>query len=423
VDTNYIYRQLKDLHAVSIEIIEEELNELKKLVEEKTVVDFPVVSNFSCCCIDGSYVVDERFGCYITAFSTFPVIVRNNFLEKSSVASDQPVVVPILPKTRGESRASTLCRCYEELVALKHIDSCDYIFLDGSYISMLMGCSYTRGDYRFLERVLGGRNSVKALYLAIEKDLDNFCLETEDIALSSDEKAVKIFRKLLALSWKYARNAYEKTASSLKKEAKRLWLGYVYMAFEETLAQNMLRILLNRAAEKKVKVFWISKDTESGFLIHGRRALSSFNDTAVLEYLWRDFKRAYIKLKEIGERIPRVDEDAVDHMYPNTILQNIYRDSWSYAEVAYAKLRKNGIVFQVSYPVVFSENLEEALGVLAALACRKTGYPKPLAQAHHCTVLDPRLPALIGDQLWFNLPREDFFRVVFARSGRKRVLG
>jgi len=423
VNISYIYSQLKDLHAVSIEVIKEELKELEKLIGEKTKVDFPVASNFSCCCIDGSYVIDERFGCYITAFSTFPVIVRNNSLEKSSIASEQPIVVPILPKTKGESRASTLCRCYEELVALKHVDFCDYIFLDGSYISVLMGCSYTRGDFRFLERILGEKNSVKALYFIIEKDLDNFCLETEDIVLNSEEKAIKIFRKLLALSWKYARTAYEKTSSSLKREAKRLWLGYVYMAFEETLAQNMLRMLLNRAAERKVKIYWISKDTESGFLIHGRRALSSFNDTAVLEYLWRDFKRAYVRLREIGEKIPKVDENAVDHMYPNIILQSIYRESWSLAEVAYAKLRKNGIVFQVSYPIMFSENLEDALGVLAALACRKTGYPKPLAQAHHCTVLDPRLPALIGDQLWFNLPREDFFRVVFARSGRKRVLG
>ncbi|HDI75085.1 MAG TPA: DNA double-strand break repair nuclease NurA, partial [Thermoprotei archaeon] len=390
--------------------------------EEKTIVNFPSLSSFTCCCIDGSYVIDERFGCYIAAFSAFPVIVGEGSLRRSEYVSSSPVVVPILPKTRGESRASTLCRCYEELSALKHIEFCDYVFLDGSYISVLLSCSYARGDYRFLENIVGKMN-LKTLLLSIEGDLNDFCAKTESTIMGSREKTSKLFRNLLAMAWRYARSVYEKTSSSLKREARRLWLSYVYITFEETLAQNILRILLGAALDKGTFIYWISKDTESGFLVHGRRALSSFNDTSVLEYLWKDHRRAYIKLSDIGIKIPKVKEDAVDHVYPKMLLKAIYNYHWNSAEVAYAKLRKNGIVFQVTYPEVFSDKLEEALGVLSSLAGTRTGYPKPLAEAHHCTVLDPSLPALIGDGLWLNLPREDFFRVVFARSGRRRVLG
>jgi len=355
--------------------------------------------------VDGSYVMDERRGAYVLLLSTASVLVDGGRIEGVLRGSSRPHVALLVPKGFAESRAGLLMSMLELLAALDLVRrGVEAVFLDGSYVSEVMvPFGHARDAYEN--------------FAPLAAELDGGPLERwgEEAARAAAEARggdpLPSFASLLARlaacsSELYARIASEAPDLRSRKEA----LDFAVVYCETTAFMSLLDEFLGECSRRGVKPFWVAKDAESRYIVEREGVVGWLNDLTLLDYAWRDLDSAYASFE--GERVHRPKPCAVWR----PLLEGVY-ERWGGYGVTYFKLRRAGVVSQMTYPeFVEGGAVLSALATLHQLADGR-GYPRPLSYVHHMAVLNPELARLVADEL-YRREQNPALRSMLAPSGR-----
>ncbi len=338
--------------------------------------------------IDGSYVCIERRGCVYTLLSAASLRVVGE--ERAAVmglpGKRRPLHTVLFPKKYHEVRASNFMRIMETLAGLWELRSgARLVVMDGSYLTLLLT------PYNIpLERIECSPINTD------EPDLDEALEEIRGGDTESYYEAVNMmlrWHESLAGSFS---NALDVLCASLQLSL-ILLIGATFR-------------LLSEASAKGVPVVWVSKDTESYLLMRSAGIEELFNDVVTLDEIWLTEDKIYVNLDPSTPvtKIPAKIRDL-------PLVEGFYRKWGSYVAV-YAKLSREGAPLQVTLPEKMAGSICDILATLSLLSDRKYGYPAPLIQVHHLTVLSRDLAEKIANNIWAKA--SGALRTLLAPKGR-----
>ncbi len=363
--------------------------------------------------VDGSYVLDERRGAFLSVFSTASLSLRGNRFYKRMKGSEYPVPYILIPKVYGESRSSMLMEIAEFISGLDLIRrGTESLFMDGSYLSVLMS------PFGAIRDVASRFSQLPFSSEAIEvaENLGETIILTIGEVLSSKDP-YNIFISTLRVIDEYGSLLYNELSKLFKRYlgytyARKDLLDYSMVYVEETTFMSIINTLLEEAKERDVGVFWVAKDSESRVLAEKEQLLGWFTDLTLLDYSWRNLGNIFLQI----DSLPPVGFPK-EHVCPRK-LRKYFTSKWNKYAITYFKLGVKGAVIQLSFPLAISRDMvNDALKTLLNVSDKRYGYPRPLSYAHNLAVLDQRLARLIADELWRS-NKNPLLKSILAPSGR-----
>lgn len=429
-----------DIKGVKGLIVEEITKSLNKSIKElSSIVNHYLVRGIggrievSSGFVDGSNVFDERRGSIIVLLSAYGLIVRGsngNICMRNVVGANgarKPIAIILFPRVYAETRIGILMKTLELLVARSIVNqSVESVFLDGSYLSMLLAPSgVARQSYRLLIEDLP-EQLVKEVEDIVNKRLRILYLKLDKIEYSNPYEGFMNIIDILPEEYSSIINDLLGVLEG-KKSVEKV-IDYSLLVIDENIGFYNLTRLLDESLRKNVRVYWIAKDTDSRFLARVNRLLTWITDASLLDHLWANENTIALRVNDLVDlegisawRTTRWMGQGSELIFEPLRALEFY-NRWGKFDIWYFKLTRYGPVLQLTYPQRYGREAGiEALSVLENLSDPKTGYPKPLILVHHATRLEEGLAEGLGDVIWSRL-ENPLLKVLLARRARLRLL-